>query len=46
MDLMRLDKKVAAGKIRFTLIDAIGQATLYDDIQTNWINAGLDRVLV
>ena len=46
MDLMRLDKKVAAGKIRFTLIDAIGKAKLYDDIKPEWINAGLDRVLV
>ncbi|HOA75054.1 MAG TPA: 3-dehydroquinate synthase [Phycisphaerae bacterium] len=43
--LMQLDKKVAAGKLRFVLADRIGQATLYDDIQPAWIDAGLDRVL-
>jgi len=44
--LMQLDKKVAAGTLRFVLPDRIGQATLYDDIQPAWIDAGLDRVLV
>lgn len=43
--LMQLDKKVAAGNLRFVLPDAIGRATLYDDIQPAWIEAGLDRVL-
>ena len=42
---MRADKKVAAGKLRFVLADAIGEATLYDDIQPAWIAAGLDRVI-
>jgi 3-dehydroquinate synthase len=45
MQLMRLDKKVAAGRIRFVLADAIGQAKLYDDIEPAWIEAGLNRVL-
>jgi len=45
LDLMRVDKKVSAGKLRFVLADAIGRAALYDDIQTAWIAAGLDRVL-
>jgi 3-dehydroquinate synthase len=44
--LMRSDKKVAAGKLRFVLADRIGQATLYDDIREEWIAAGLDAVLV
>jgi len=43
--LMQADKKVAAGKLRFVLADAIGQATLYGDIQPAWIAAGLDRVI-
>ena len=45
MSLMQSDKKVAGNKIRFVLADAVGRATLYDDIQPAWINAGLDRVL-
>lgn len=44
-DLMRSDKKVAVGKLRFVLADHIGQATLYSDIQPAWIEAGLDSVL-
>jgi 3-dehydroquinate synthase len=43
--LMSADKKVAAGRLRFVLADGIGRATLYDDIQPAWIEAGLDRVL-
>jgi 3-dehydroquinate synthase len=43
--LMQLDKKVAAGRLRFVLADEIGHATLYDDIELAWIDAGLDRVL-
>ena len=43
--LMHADKKVAAGKLRFVLANAIGQAALYDDIQPSWIAAGLDRVI-
>jgi 3-dehydroquinate synthase len=43
--LMHADKKVAAGKLRFVLANAIGQAALYDDIQPAWIAAGLDRVI-
>lgn len=45
MELMRSDKKVADGKIRFVLIDAVGNAHLYEDIQPSWIEAGLDRVI-
>jgi len=43
--LMALDKKVAAGQLRFVLADAIGQAGLYANIQPAWINAAFDRVL-
>jgi 3-dehydroquinate synthase len=43
--LMALDKKVAAGQLRFVLADAIGQAHLYDDIRESWITAGLERIL-
>jgi 3-dehydroquinate synthase len=43
--LMQLDKKVAAGNLRFVLPQRIGQATLYDDVQPAWIEAGLNRVL-
>lgn len=46
MQLMHADKKAAAGRIRFVLADAIGDAHLYDDIQPAWIDAGLARVLV
>jgi len=46
LTLMHADKKVAAGRVRFVLADAIGQANLYDDIHQSWINAGFDRVLV
>jgi len=45
MEVMTADKKVAAGKLRFVLADAIGQATLYGDIQPAWIEAGLSRCL-
>jgi len=45
MDLMRSDKKVAAGKIRFVLLDALGRAKLYQDIDPAWIQAGLDKVI-
>ncbi len=43
--LMALDKKVAAGRLRFVLADAIGCAHLNEDIRETWITAGLDRVL-
>ena len=43
--LMALDKKVAAGQLRFVLADAIGKAHLHADIRASWIAAGLDRVL-
>lgn len=43
--LMALDKKVAAGRIRFALADRIGRATLYDDVQPAWIETALDRIL-
>jgi 3-dehydroquinate synthase len=43
--LMSLDKKVAAGHLRFVLADAIGRAGLYGDIRESWINTGLQRVL-
>lgn len=45
VDLMAADKKAAAGRLRFVLADAIGRATLYDDIHPDWINAALDRTL-
>ncbi len=38
---MRVDKKSAAGKLRFVLLDAIGQAHLAGDVSA----AGLDEVL-
>ena len=44
--LMYADKKVAEGRLRFVLADAIGRATLHDDIEESWIAAGFDRVLV
>ncbi len=43
--LMYADKKVAAGRVRFVLADAIGHAALCDDIEESWIAAGFDRVL-
>lgn len=46
LHLMQADKKVVVGKIRFVLAERIGHATLYDDIQPEWIDAGLDRVFV
>jgi len=46
MNLMRSDKKVAAGTLRFVLADRIGQARLYADIRPEWIDAGLRRILV
>lgn len=46
LSLMQSDKKVAAGRLRFVLADRIGWATLYDDIEPHWIEAGLERVLV
>jgi len=45
MELMTADKKVAAGKLRFVPADRIGQATLYGDIQSAWIEVGLTRCL-
>jgi len=45
MSLMRSDKKVAVGKIRFVLADAIGNARLYPDIEQKLINVGMDKVL-
>jgi len=45
INLMRADKKVSAGKIRFVLADKLGHATLCDGIKESWIEAGLDRVL-
>ena len=44
--LMRLDKKSAAGKIRFVLAEKIGRAVLREQIEPAWIEAGLDSVLV
>jgi len=43
--LMSLDKKVAAGRLRFVLASAIGRADLHGDISKAWIAAGLERVL-
>lgn len=43
--LMQADKKVAAGKLRFVLADAIGRARLRGDVLPEWVEAGLDRVL-
>lgn len=43
--LMHSDKKVAAERLRFVLVDRIGWAGLYDDIKSEWIEAGLNRVL-
>ncbi len=45
LKLMHADKKAHAGRVRFVLADRIGQATLYDDIQPEWIDAGLDRAV-
>jgi 3-dehydroquinate synthase len=45
LELMQHDKKVAAGKLRFVLADAIGQSGLYDNIEPVWIKKGLDRIL-
>lgn len=45
MEIMTADKKIAAGKLRFVLADAIGHATLYGDIRSEWIEAGLSRCL-
>ena len=44
-ELMSLDKKVAAGKLRFALPEGIGHAALHDDVRPEWIEQGLDRVL-
>jgi 3-dehydroquinate synthase len=45
LSLMHSDKKVAAGQIRFVLADRIGWATLYDNLDPEWVEAGLTRVL-
>ena len=39
------DKKVAVGKLRFVLVDRLGEASLYEDVKPEWIDAGLDSVL-
>ena len=44
-ELMSLDKKVAAGKLRFALPEGIGRAALHDDVRPEWVEQGLDRVL-
>lgn len=46
MTLMRADKKVAAGKLRFVLAEGIGHGVLCDKIELAWIEAGLERILV
>lgn len=43
--LMQLDKKVAAGKVRFVLADSIGHASLCEDIKPVWLETAVDRVL-
>jgi len=45
LTLMSADKKVAAGRLRFVLAEAIGRATLSADVRPEWIEAGLDHVL-
>ena len=43
LTLIQADKKVAAGRIRFVLAEAIGWASLVADIRPEWIDAGLQR---
>lgn len=38
LELMSLDKKVSAGKIRFILLNRIGEASMYSDIPYNALN--------
>jgi len=38
LDLMSLDKKVSAGKIRFILLNRIGEASLFSDIPIDALN--------
>ncbi len=37
LELMQVDKKAAAGKIRFVLLDGIGRATLRGDLKPDWV---------
>ena len=44
MDAMLYDKKVKAGKIRFVLLERLGQATIRDDVPTDVVRAAIDSL--
>lgn len=42
LELMAIDKKAAAGKVRFILLEAIGRAVLRGDLDAAWIRAAIE----
>jgi 3-dehydroquinate synthase len=42
VDAMIYDKKVAAGKVRFVLLDGIGRAVIRDDVPPNLVAAAVE----
>jgi 3-dehydroquinate synthase len=44
MDAMQFDKKVKAGKIRFVLLERLGQATIRDDVPADVVRAAIDSL--
>ena len=42
-ELMRLDKKVAAGRLRFVLFDGLGESAVVDDVEAEDLAAVLAR---
>jgi 3-dehydroquinate synthase len=42
LDLMGRDKKVAAGRLRFVLLDALGRAVVTDDVSEPELGALLN----
>jgi 3-dehydroquinate synthase len=45
LDIMRLDKKVSGGRIRFVLPAGIGRVEIYDDVKDDEILRGIGRML-
>jgi 3-dehydroquinate synthase len=43
LELMAIDKKASAGKIRFVTLEAIGHAVLRDDLDAAAVRAAIDR---
>ncbi|MGH8704323.1 MAG: hypothetical protein ACREUO_02780, partial [Burkholderiales bacterium] len=41
LELMRTDKKAAAGRMRFVLLEAIGRARLRGDLDERWVREAI-----